>query len=148
MLKKSDVLREGYVKGLKDAQRIINEMANKNATMVSDEFRVGELFDFGDFQIDKLITIQEVCSDVLKLSNQMMKIWKGINIKKQTEGEVREKMNDIMEGYFQIGGRLSYLKYKYVDSGLCEEVAKWGKENGASDWKVKDVLDCIKGKSM
>lgn len=26
LLKKSDVLREGYVKGLKEAQRIINEM--------------------------------------------------------------------------------------------------------------------------
>lgn len=36
MLKKSDVLREGYLKGLKEARRVINEMIDESPITIDD----------------------------------------------------------------------------------------------------------------
>lgn len=40
MLKKTDVLREGYVKGLKKAQRIIKEMIEQSEEALPEDFDV------------------------------------------------------------------------------------------------------------
>lgn len=146
MLKKSEVFKEGYIKGLKKAQSIIKEMAEQKKYTVSDEFRTGELFDFGDYQIDKLISIKEASEEVINLAKQMLDIWKEIDITKQTEKEIREEyLYNIMYGYYLIGEQLSYLKYKYVDSGLCEEIAEWGRKNGKRN--INDILSPVKGKT-
>lgn len=46
MLKKSDVLREGYVKGLKEAQRIINEMVSTESASNITNRMVRNLYDY------------------------------------------------------------------------------------------------------
>lgn len=54
MLKKSEVLREGYVKGLKHAQSIINEMIQESA-----DVEVPDLSDLSDEAYDRMIEMYE-----------------------------------------------------------------------------------------
>lgn len=42
------------------------------------------------------------------------------------EDEVREKTDEVMGMYFELAKILSHIKYKFVDSGLCNEIADWG----------------------
>lgn len=137
VLKKSEVLHEGYIKGLKKAQKIITEMAsNGSKYMVSDDFRTGELFDFCDFQIDKLISIKEDAEDIVQQASAMLDTWHAVDIRKQSEDEVREKMDEVMGMYFELAKILSHIKYKFVDSGLCNEIADWGVWNKKSRTEV------------
>lgn len=104
------------------------------------------MFEFGDFQIDKLISIKEISEDVIDVAKQMLDIWKKIDITKQSEEEIRnDYLYGIMYGYYLIGEELSHLKYKYVDSGLCEKIAEWGRQNGRRN--VNDILSPVKGKT-
>lgn len=146
--KKSEVLQEGYIKGLKKAQSIIlAEMAGAGRKYaVSDVFRTGELFNFCDFQIDNLISIQEDAESIIDYSQQMLDHWHGVNIRKNTEDEVREAMDAVMEGYVEVAKLLSHIKYKFVDSGLCETVANWASEHGEHNATIQDILSPVRGK--
>lgn len=58
ILKKSDVLREGYIKGLKEAQRVISEQLNSNITAdgaESDESKFEYSAKLAKNDIDKLV---------------------------------------------------------------------------------------------